>query len=191
MNVYATPVSNVTGYINYFRQLAVDHSLIRHNPDSESGDGAIGTMHFSKISEEEYLVALNKVAGFPFLALELYEVESESQVVSDVRLLPKGAFSVVDNPADQSFTSVVTCYQNAERILYDILKHIYQDHFGLGVDECQAPFKFFEVGQLAISPIGPVFSGQYGYRCIFDFELQKAIDITQAPAAGVFLINES
>jgi len=186
MSVYQEPVSNVTGYINYFRKMAIDHRDLQHDPTSETGDGPAGSMHFTKISSEEVLSALNTAIGFPCLTLELYDTQSDGESISP-KLKPSGAFMIIDNPDDASFPAQEACYEKTERIVWDILKHIWQDHFAPGVDECEAPFKDFDFGKLSITPVGPIFSGQYGYRVIFDFELQNTIDLTAPPEEGTFL----
>lgn len=182
-----SPISNVSGYIDYFRQLAISHNLMQHDPFSETGDGAIGSMHFTKISAEEILSALKSAAGFPLLSLELYETESGGEQVADIPLKPKGAFMIIDNPASGSFPDEEACYVKTEQIVWDILKEIWQHHYAPGVNECQAPFKYFDFNNFSITPVGPVFGGQHGYRVIFDFELQNNIDLTEAPAAGTFI----
>lgn len=177
----------VSDYLNYFRQLAVSHKDLQHNPESETGDGPAGSMHFTKISALEVLSALPTAIGFPCMTLELYETETQSQIVSDIKLLTKGSFMIIDNPGSKSFLSEQICFEKTEKIILEILQKIWQDHYGSGVDECQAPFKFFEFDKIEITPVSKVFSGQSGYRVVFDFELQNTIDITQAPEAGTFL----
>lgn len=185
MNI--APVTNVSEYIDYFRELAISHKDLQHDPLSETGDGAIGSMHFTKISAEQVLSALRSAAGYPLLTLELYETESTSEQVADVKLKPRGALMVIDNPASSSFPDEEACYLKTEQIVWDILKQVWQHHYAPDVDACEAPFKFFDFANIAITPVGPVFGGQHGYRVIFDFELQNNIDLTEAPAEGTFL----
>jgi hypothetical protein len=191
MPVSTTPISNVSEYINYFRELAVTHKDLQHNAASETGDGPSGSMHFTKISVEQVLAALNTAIGFPCLTLELYETTSESDIPQNIKLKPKGAFMVIDNPADGSFPEEQACYERTEKICWDLLKQIWQHHYAPGVDECQAPFSFFDFGKIDITPVGPVFAGQHGYRVVFDFELQNTIDLSSPPDEGTFLIDRS
>lgn len=186
MSASTNPIGNVTEYIDYFRQMAVSHKDLLHDPSSETGDGPAGSMHFMKISEQEVLSALNTAVGSPFMTIELYQTDGggESQ---NPKLKPSGAFMIMDTPADGSFPAQEACYEKTERIMFDILKKIWQDHFAPGIDECQAPFKDFDFSKLSITPEGPAFSNQYGYRVIFEFELQNTIDLTEPPAAGAFL----
>jgi hypothetical protein len=177
----------IADYINYFRSLAVAHKDLLHNPLSEGADGPAEGSHFTTVSVDEVLSALRSGIGFACLCLELYEVQTQSQQVADIKLLPKGAFMVIDNPVDTSFESITVARIKTEQIVYDFLKKIWQDHYGEGVDPCLAPFKFFDFDNITITPVGPIFSGQYGHRVVFDFELQQTLDITEAPAAGTFL----
>lgn len=177
----------IADYINYFRQLAIAHKDLQHNPLSEGADGPAEGSHFTTVSVDEVLSALRSGIGFACLCLELYEIQTQSQSVEDIKLLPKGAFMVIDNPADISFAAITACRVKTEAIAFDLLKKIWQDHYAAGVDPCQAPFKFFDFDNITITPVGPIFSGQYGHRVVFDFELQQTVDITEAPAAGTFL----
>ncbi len=176
----------IADYINYFRSLAVAHKDLLHNPLSEGADGPAEGSHFTTVSVDEVLSALRSGISFPCICLELYEIQTQSQVVEDIKLLPKGAFMVIDNPADNSFAEITASRVKTEAIVFDILKQIWQHHYAPGVDTCLAPFNFFDFDKINITPVGPIFSGQYGHRVVFDFELQNTVDITEAPEAGVF-----
>lgn len=176
----------VSDYINYFRNLAISHKDLQHNPDSETGDGPIGSMHFTKISGQQVLTALRTGIGFPLLCLELYETELKAESVADIKLLPQGAFMIVDNPKSSSAADNQLCYENSERILFDLLKQIWQDHYGENAN-CDTPFKSFSFNNNNIQVVTNAFSGQHGYRYIFDFELQNIYDIMAPPEPGTFL----
>lgn len=176
----------VTDYINYFRELAISHKDIKHDPLSESSAPS-GEKHFTRISIDEVLKGLQSTVFFPLLALELYETETSAESNVNVKLQPRGAFMVVDHPATDSFADQEDCYSRMEKIVYEILQKIYRDHKP-GSNVCARSFKSFNFNQLNITPVGPVFSGEYGYRVEFGFELQKQINITQPPSPGTFLI---
>ena len=157
-----------------------------HNPDGENADADPGSIHFTKISVDEVLTGLRSKVGFPLLALELYEVATDSEVQYDIRQRTRGAFMVIDHPAADTFTAEQACYEISERILTDILKKIWQDHYGVDVDRCLTPFREFGFNNLQIMPIGPVFDKEFGYRVEFDFEFHAAINFTDPPAPGTF-----
>lgn len=178
----------VQDYINYFRSLAIAHKDLQHNPASETGDGPVGSIHFTKTSPEQVLKALPSGIGFPVMAIELYETEMQSQAVSEIKPITHGGFMVVDTPVSASAADEDACFIKCEKIVYDILKKIYQDVCAPGVDECQAPFKDFDFDKLSITPVSRIFSGrQSGYRVVFGMELQNELDITEPPEAGTFL----
>lgn len=180
-------ITNVGGYIDYFRQLAVRHHLLLHDPASENGDCEDGAMHFTKISVDQVLKALRSKIGFPCLTLELYEIETESQIVYEVRPHPRGAFMVVDHPAEDTFAAEQACYETCEAIVYDILKQVWQDHYGVQSDRCTTPFKDFSFDKLSITPVGPIFDKEHGYRVEFDFEFFSNVNFARPPADGTFL----
>lgn len=177
---------NVSGYISYFRNLAINHSLLLHNPDGESADAEPGSIHFTKISVDEVLTGLRSKVGFPLLALELYEVTTDSEVQYDIRQRTRGAFMVIDHPAKDNFTAEQACYENSEQILTDILKQIWQDHYGEGVNRCETPFREFSFHNLQIIPVGPIFDKEFGYRVEFEFEFHSTINFTDPPAPNTF-----
>lgn len=178
--------NNVTTYINYFRRLAVTHRSLQHDPASETESTLFGVQRFTKISAEQVLKGLRSKIGFPCLTLELYETDTDSAIVYDVKQKSRGAFMVLDHPASDSHADQEKCYRNAERIIYQLLKKIWQDHYGQSVDGCNAPFREFDFDKISITPVGPVFNNEHGWRVEFDFEFQNNIDIAQAPEAGIF-----
>lgn len=179
----------VSSYISYFRSLAIAHKDLQHNPASETGDGPVGSMHFTKISSDEVLKALRTDIGFPCMTLELYETVLQSQVVSEIRQLPRGAFMIIDNPASASSADEEAVFARTEKIVYDILKQIWKDHYGAGA-LCETPFVFFGFNNINITPVSKIFSGQSGYYVTFEFD-QKTFDVTEPPENGTFLDPES
>ena len=107
--------NNVGVYIGYFRQLAVSHKDIKHDPDSEINDSPIGAQHFTKFGVDEITKGLRGKIGFPCLCVQLYDNETSSSVVSDVRQRPQGSFMVIDNPADKSFAAEEACYEKQKK----------------------------------------------------------------------------
>jgi len=176
----------VTEYINYFRQLAIAHKDIRHNPLSETDEAPPASKHFTRIAIEEVLKGLRSAVGFPCLCLELYQNETSAENTISIKSLPSGAFMVIDHPENDSFAAEEAVMAKTERIVYELLQQIWQDHKP-GSDICARPFKFFDFNKVLIEPVGPVFTGEYGYRVEFSFESQKPIDITKPPAEGTFL----
>lgn len=179
--------NNVTGYIGYFRSLAVANQMLKHDPASETGDSAPGTKHFLKIDVQDVLSALQTKMGWPALFVELYETVTKSEMLLDIKLNPRGAFMVLDHPKAATITAQLVCYSNAETIVYDLLKQIWQDHYANGVDYCTAPFAEFNFDKIQIVPVGPLFDGEYGYRVEFGCQFQQAINIAEPPASGAFI----
>lgn len=179
-------MDNVSGYVDYFRQLAVSHNLLRHDPATETGDSEIKKKRFAYLGNNEIINGLggNKLS-FPALCIELYELETSSESVYDVRQRPKGSFMVVDH-AEDTFPDMLRAYGTAEGIVYDLLKKIWQDHYGPEHDRCQTPFKEFR-WNLKITPTGKLFENEYGYYVQFEFDLQNTINISKAPADGTFI----
>lgn len=180
-------MSNVSGYINYFRQIAVKHSVLQHDPSTETGDGDPGRKRFTRWSADEALQGLRTKLSFPALLLELYETETQSEVVYEVRQKPRGAITVLQTALPENTTSEIEAFVTAETIMYQVLQKIWADHYGQAVNRCNTPFKDFSFKIPNITPVGPLFDNQFGYRLEFDFTFHDTVDIAQAPAPGVFL----
>lgn len=178
--------NNVTGYVDYFRQLAVKHTALLHDVASETGDCEPGAQRFAKVSVDQVLRALNNKMGFPCMTVELYDTETESQMVYEVRNKPRGAFMVIDHPENDTHAAELACYETCETIVYQLLKQIWQHHYRPGVNRCVTPFKDFDFNKISITPVGPIFNKEFGYRVEFDFTFQNNIDLTVAPENGVF-----
>lgn len=180
-------LNNVNGYIDYFRQLAVRHKDLKHDPQTEIGKGKPGDKHFCIFDNNEVIQGLGgKKISTPLLGAELYDNNLSNETVYDIRQSPTGAFMVIDLAKENDFADQERAYALCEGIIYEILQQIWQEHYGPGKDRCTTPFKQFRFnGQ--ITPTGKLFTNYYGYYVQFGFELQNTIDIKTPPAEGTFL----
>ena len=178
--------NNIGKYIDYFRQLAIKHKNIQHDPTTETGDGDIEKKRFTTWSNEEVLSGLRTKISFPALLIELYENNLSSETVYDIRQRPKGSFTVLEHAATQDLSDQERAYTLAETIVYDLLKQIWQDTYGKDVDRCQTVFKQFRYN-INITPTGKLFQNEYGFYVEFDFDFQNDIDIRIAPDPGTFI----
>ncbi len=178
--------NNVTGYTNYFRQLAVSHKDLQHDIASESGNAGKKKKRFGQFKTEELISGLSNDFDFPALLIELYETDLSSETIHDIRQRPKGGLMIIDHAKENDFADQLRAYATAEGIMYDIMKKIWQDHYGPNSDMCTRPFKQFRfTGSLV--PTGKLFNNEFGYYFQFDFDFQQTIDISQPPANGTFL----
>lgn len=184
---------NVSIYTDYFRQLAIHHADIQHNPAGESGDAPVGSMHFTfwsadvtRVLAGESLMYLRSKVSFPALLLEFYEVNASAEIEYDVRTEYSGAFSVAVSALPENFVSEIAALQKAENIMTDLIQQIWDDHYGQGKDRCTSPFEYFNLN-LNIVPFGPILEQQFGYRCEFTFKFIKDKKFSQPPAAGRFI----
>ncbi|HYC27605.1 MAG TPA: hypothetical protein VEB42_02300 [Chitinophagaceae bacterium] len=181
-------MTNLTAYIAYFRSLAVAHKDIQHNPESETGDAPIDSKKFCKWNAEEVVAGLRTTISFvpAALLIELYETNFQAQQAYDIKQKPKGAFTVLCKAANET-ADEERALTLAEKITYELLQKIWQDHHGETATLCNSPFKRFWFDRLEIIPVGPLFSDHcFGYRVEFEFEFQQTINIITAPEEGVF-----
>lgn len=171
-------MSNIAGYIDYFRKMAVYHPDIAHDINSEIADSDPAKKKFTRWNVEEVVTGLRSKLGWPALLLEAYETSSSAASVYDVRFRPRGAFTVLDKVKIGDFNDEERAYTLCEKIVRDILKKIWDHHYGKDVDRCATPFKEFRFEGLMITAVGPLFDNQFGYRVEFDFEFRDSISVT-------------
>lgn len=181
-------MSNVNNYINYFRQLAVTHKDILHDPSSETGDSGIGEKRFAKWSAEEIVSGLRTKIGNRALMIEIYETDLQASNVYDIKQLPRGAFTFFKATKEKDVNDQYDALEWTEKIMYDLMKQIWQDHYGQDKDRCSTPFKKFVFDKSSIVAVGPLFKNNYcGWRIEFEFEFQQLFNITVAPEEGTFI----
>lgn len=179
-------VTNVDSYVEYFRRKATGHRWLNHDPQSETADALPGTQHFARWNADEVVSGLRSKVSFPALLLELYEVDTAGGNAYDIKPTTSGAFTVLAPARAMDYICEQQAYATAERIVYDVLQQIWQDHHGPDADQCQTPFSRINFNRLNITPVA-IFDA-FGWRCMFDFELQHQIDITKAPDPDVFAL---
>lgn len=178
-------MTNVEFYTDYFRQLAVRHKDLKHNPAAETGDADVSEKRFTKWSVEEVVTGLRGSMGFPALMLELYDEKGTSEMMYSVAQHTRGAFTILAQSVIGDFNSEIAAYAIAERIMFDMLKQIWQDHYA-DEDACDTPFKSFSFNYEK-TPVGPLFEGnKFGYRVEFDFQFHNHINFTTPPEDGTF-----
>lgn len=178
----------VSDYINYFRQLAVQHKDLLHDPETEEVNysGPMDKKTFCAFDAEELITGLRTQTGPVVLCLQMYENNLSNENVYDIRQRPEGAFTVVGNVKENSFKDQERVLELTENICYDLLRRIWQDHYSSDVELCERPFKAFRFTK-PITPTGRVFDGKYGWYVEFAFDFKNTINITEAPEAGTFI----
>lgn len=178
--------SNLLTYTNYFRNLAVTHPDLQHNPASETGDAPVGEKRFCKWTADEVVGGLRTKISFPALLLQLYEIDTAAATTYDIRRRPKGAFAVVQKAKNNDIAAEEEAYQLTEKICNEILQQIWADHYLPNVDICDRPFNNFDFNRINMVPTGKLFESHYGWNVDFEFEFQQDINLGQPPPAGYF-----
>lgn len=180
--------TTVEQYISYFRNLAVTHHLLLHNEATENGDGDIGTKAFTRWNAEEAITGLRTQIGNRALLLEMYDWETKSTNVHDIKVLHTAAFTVVQKAEIGNTASEVEAFETTEQIVNDILKRLWVDHYGKNKNRCITPFTDVVFNGITCVPVGPLFTGAYyGYRVEFEFKPKNLFDVTTPIAEDVFI----
>lgn len=174
----------ITTYTAYFRQLAVSHHLLQHNPASETGDGPPSSKRFARFGADEVLTGLQSNVTFPALLIENYETKFAAAASEFVGEINFGAFSIFASANPQNTNEVEAAFALTQQIMQDCLQKLYADHSG--EDHCALPLGNLDLNSIDITPVGMVFSKEFGYRCQFQFR-DDSNNITLSPAPGTFL----
>lgn len=175
-------------YVAYFRNLAIHHKDIQHNPDAEKGDAAKDQNRFSRTSASQFLQKLPNSCGFPHFMIELYDTNTSGSSPFDVKQEKRGAFSIVDNCNVNDFAQQLEAQAKCEAIAYELLQQIWDDHYGPNKNRCTTPFEEFDVNNIEIIFLNGVFSGaEYGVRCEFAFKFYTNQTIAKTPEPGTFV----
>lgn len=185
--------SNVSNYTNYFRNLAIRHYLLRHNPESETGNAPAESKRFTRWSADEVVTGLNTQIGFPALLLEIFEVTTSSSSNYDVKNNPVGAITVLSSATPGDTAAELQAFDTTMQIVADLLQQMWTDVYGPNRHNCNEaiPFEEFYLNGIQFTPVGPLFQMQYGWRVEFGFKFKKLFTINQAPAPGTFIENQS
>ncbi len=178
--------TNLNRYVAYFRRLAMSHSDIRHNPATEELDAAAPDKRFYKWDDMEIVSALRTQITFPALIIDLYERNLNAESEFDIRQPATGAFTVLMDARPGNVPEMEAAYARTEKIVNELLQQIWADHYQPVRNQCKAPFKEFYFDKLNITDVGPLFENHYGWRVEFMFLFQKTVNISTAPATGVF-----
>lgn len=180
----------IAAYIDYFRQIAIEHVELRHDPLTErTGGGDINRKAFGRFNAEEIIQGLRNQVGPLAMMIELYSVESNAELITDITNIKDGAFSIIKSAAPGDFDEEEKAYADTEKIMYEVLQRIYADHYGDGVSRCTSPFNRIYLNKCKIDPVGPLFTNYFGWRCLFQFQPKEEIDITAPVAPGIFNKN--
>ena len=177
----------LSDYQNYFRQLAISHKDIQHDPLSETGNAKPGTRRYAQYNTDEIIKGLSTAVSFPALLVENYEIntEGDDQVFPEYKFA--GAFNVFVTGDKNKSSSVNAALDKAEKIMFEILQRIHNEMYGEEVfGTCNVPFEDFDFTSLEMISFGPVLNSEYGWRCSFNFNPVKIFDITDEPKEGVW-----
>lgn len=167
----------ILSYQDYFRKLAIAHKDIQHNPAGEK--------RFARWSTDEIVTGLRTAVSFPALLLENYEVITKENNKYDIKGTHSGAFTILEHAQPGDYASEAAAFDKSERILYEVLQQIWQDHYGTDKDRCGTPFQHFFF-DLNIISVGPLFNNEFGWRVEFTFMPRLQVKLTEAPAPGTF-----
>lgn len=180
----------VPGYINYFRTIAVVDPDLNHDPQSENNDSEPGAKRFTRWSSDEAVMGLRNKIGWPGLLLEMYQVTTKADVPYDVKGFYTGAFTILQHATPGDVESETEAFEYAEQIYTNVLKQIYQDHYGVNKNRCSTPFTDFYFNNLDIIPVGPLFENEFGWRVEFQFKPKYLAKLSEAPDYGTIEVVE-
>jgi hypothetical protein len=177
----------VLSYTGYFRQHAVSHYLLQHNPATETGNGPAGGMRFCRFTPDEIVNGLQSAVSFPALLLQLFDTQLTAETHYDIKNRPRAGFMILQHADSDYAADQEAAYNTAHNIAEQILHKIWQDHYGPGANKCTTPFLSVNFSTVTIIPTGRLFTREYGYMVEFDFEFAQNPAFNQPIQNGIFL----
>lgn len=151
--------------------------MIQHKVEAEKNQLPPAMKRFTRWQADEALTGLKTTIGYPALLLEIFEVNTKSSNAYDVKGAYRGAFTILDNVKLSDFADEELKADITYGIVEDVLKGIWQDHYGPGHDSCTTPFKKFDFNNLNIVYVGPLFTNEFGWRCEFGFDPHRVLKL--------------
>lgn len=160
-------MTGIANYIEYFRNVAVTHPLIGHNPLSEVANGPAGERGFTLFTAEEVLKQLRfslnpKKAS---LHLNIYESSFKIREINSQRdSYFTGAFMITKKMIGREMSEIADIFIETEGIAEDVLSGLIDN--SIWGDECAVDY-VIEAGD--VNPLGPIWDNRYGWLVEFNF----------------------
>lgn len=157
----------VTEYLDFFKNLAVLHPSIQHDPAPVTLDSKPEKIRFGTFWEAD-IFAKTPPSGItaegPCLTVHLLDgVLSDSSSHYDIRGKLSGGFVISERVTANDRAAEQAAYANCQEILFDFLVKLWKeatDFCGLGAIDMNS-IQFFQVG--------PLWDNRFGWWCKFDY----------------------
>lgn len=173
-----SPYISINKYIEYFRQLAANHTLVAHNIAQEAlGADATekGTQSFHILTIEDVLASERSDINPDKVNVLLYRYDiqpSDQNRVQDYRALYTGAFTVVQYTEVDNITAQHQAAAQTEIVAWDFIQSIIaQSAAGADGKQCASPFGIIHPDNFTIKPIGPIWEHCFGWHVEFNFKI--------------------
>jgi len=162
---------NVSLYTNYFRQKAIAHPLLQHDPAAEDANAEAGKRRFTTFNMQQVANGLRSVIGDgPFLHLHIYDIRLADNG-SAIKGGYTGGFLVTMKAEKENLSAIETAYNTCEAIALDIIGDMRIEHRE-DVNKCSFPFGEIYWSQATINAAGPIFTERYGWWVEFPFDVK-------------------
>ncbi|MGJ3236406.1 hypothetical protein [Marivirga sp.] len=150
-------------YTTAFRNLAIAHKDILHDPNSDKTNFARIVLNRdpylnSHAEIREFLTAIESTLATPFMLLQSYVVDYVAKNRDNKRKVMQGAFIILDKVEEDNFNNQEEVFDKTERIgeeLLGWLDNYYLENMGDGILEHSANEN---------EKIGKILDGYYGTR---------------------------
>lgn len=165
---------SIASYTAYFRKLATEHYLIRHNPQQEDNNATIkGARKFVLFDTDEVITGLRSMIGAgPILFLEAYTFNGKENGAGDYRSAHQCRFIVAEKCGITDTQKLEAVYLECEGIIWDIANKILFD-CNDSTMVCTAPFKEISLNDFAAEPVTNLWTGYSGWIMSFNFQFSR------------------
>lgn len=176
-----------TSYRNYFRNLAIRHKEILHDPASEEEGAPATNRHFIQFNTDDVVNALSTAFGAgPCLALHDYEWNVKDNGAYAFAHEYKGSLLVIKKAIANDPVDTAAVKDLTETIMADVQAQMRVDQYNIAGSD-GSPFKDIDWNKARTIPVGPMWDNCYGWYLEFSFSMHVgSLEDDAARAAEAF-----
>ena len=159
----------IGAYKDYFRDCAIRHKKIKHDPASEGNGGVVAKRKFESFNMDEVAKSLRSSVGDGIvLFLHMYDWSPEDNGAFDTKAVYTGGFMVTMKAAVNNSGSEEIAYVETEQVAWDIIGKMYGD-FQTSEEKCMNALGMVNWNSIKVTSTGQLWDNRFGWWVEFNF----------------------
>lgn len=170
-------MKGIQDYINYFRDIAIQHGQIGHNILSEYKNYTKDEdCHFAIFSTEEVVAGLrsNISTGNVLFLHPYFASGKENESGTEFGSMQESSFMILQKADYDDNNALTSALAETEKIAWDVIRRIYNDANGAGPNCANNFFYRLNLNRFSLEPVQNLFEGRHGWYVKFQFELKRS-----------------